>query len=512
VSTIAQRTRPVSSPYRAGESHGVRWSSLIAVASILGLIFMVAGCILARQGGLLNLLYPVGVLAVGGILYVRHPALYVGFVWWVWFLSPEVRRLVDYQSGWHPQSTVGLAPYLVVGIAMFGLMRHAPKLKVFPLLTIGMACAGLFYAFGVGVLVVGVSAAAFDMLSWLVPVVMAFYFMLNWRYYPDFRRVTQRAFSWGLLLMGLYGIYQFINPPAWDRFWMINADMGVIGSPEPFEVRVFSTLNSPGPLAVVLAAGLLVLLSNGRLRDWPAISAGYAGLLLSVVRSVWGTIIVGALVLIAQGGRSRLRLLITLVATALILWPLLSFGPVADVIAERLQTLDALERDTSFMARLQTYVEWAPQALGQVWGMGMGSTGVATKLTNVGTTGEGYATALGGLDLGIIAIPLTLGWPGTLLYVGGAVWLLVYALRAVRRSDAFVMACRSIVIMMLAQFVFGNVTTGVNGMILWGFLGLAAAAQMYYTHNARTVGEAPETPRAPDARIGPVQPTNLRSP
>jgi hypothetical protein len=449
---------------------------------------MVAGCILARQGGLLNLLYPLGTLLVGGLLYFRHPALYVGFVWWVWFLSPEVRRLVDYQSGWHPQSTVGLAPYLVAGFALFTLLRHSPKLRVFPFLSIGMACAGLFYSLGIGALFVGLSSAAFDMLSWLVPVVIAFHFMVHWRDYPDYRRVTERAFSWGLLVMGLYGVLQFVDPPAWDRSWMINADMGVIGSPEPFQVRVFSTLNSPGPLAVVLAAGILVLLSSGRLRNWPAISAGYAGLLLSMVRSVWGTLIIGALLLIAQGGRSRPRLIVALVATVLILWPLLSFGPVSNVIAERLQSLESLEQDTSFIARLQTYKDLAPQALFEVRGMGMGSTGVATKLTTAGTLIEGSLTQLGGLDIGIMAIPITLGWPGSLLYVGGSVWLLLYTLRGAKRSDAFAMACRAIVIMMLAQFMFGNVATGVNGMILWGFLGLSAAARIFNTHSVGETG------------------------
>lgn len=493
MSTLEQGIRTASKSYERGHRFKLRPSSLTALAAILGLILMVAGCILAHQGGLLNLLYPLGTLLVGVLLYLRHPVLYVGFVWWIWFLTPEVRRLVDYQSGWHPQSTIMLAPYLVAGLTLFTLLRHSPKLQVFPLLPIGMACAGLLYAFGVGALKVGISPAAFDTLTWLVPVLVAFYFMVHWRSYPDFRRLTRRVFYWGVLVMGLYGVLQFLNPPAWDRFWMINVPMGSIGLPEPFEVRVFSTLNSPGPFAVVMMAGLLVLLGGGGLRNWPAISAGYAGFLLSLVRSAWSTWLVGLLFLVAQGGRSRPRLLVTLLATVLIVWPLLSFGPIGDVIDQRLQTFSRLEQDTSFVERLRLYSDMAPQAFSEVWGQGMGSTGVATKLSNAGDLGE-----LGDFDSGIMAIPLTLGWPGSLLFVGGLVWLLLYALRGVKRSDVFATACRAVVVAMLMQFVFGNSTTGVSGMVLWGFLGLAAAAQIFHARSSvGDVGRAAGSPGRP---------------
>ena len=48
----------------------------------------------------LNYAYLAATLAVGALLYWRRPGLYIGFTWWLWFLTPEVRRLVDYQQGW----------------------------------------------------------------------------------------------------------------------------------------------------------------------------------------------------------------------------------------------------------------------------------------------------------------------------------------------------------------------------------------------------------------------------
>jgi hypothetical protein len=463
----------------------LRLSSLILLSAILGLVALVAGCLFAHKGSWLHLLYPLGTLIVGGFLYLRYPVLYVGFMWWLWFLTPEVRRLVDYQSGWHPQSTVMLAPYLVAGFTLFTLLRHSPKLQDYPFFPIGLTSAGLLYGFGVGVLKVGMFAAAFDLINWIVPVTVAFHLVVHWRNYPRYRRVTQRTFSWGVLVMGLYGLWQFFAPPVWDQFWMLSAPMGSIGSPEPLEVRVFSTLNSPGPFAVVIMAGLLVLFSGGGLQRWFAAVPGYASFLLSLVRSAWGAWVLGLFFLAAHGGRSRPRWLAALAVTGLVVWPLLSFGPIADAIDARLQTISTLQQDTSFAARFKFYSEFAPQAFSNLLGEGLGSTGVATKLSTEGELGQ-----FGNFDSGVMAIPFVLGWPGGLLYAGGLVWLLSYALRRVKQPDLFAAASRGIAAAVLVQLVFANLVTGVSGMVLWYFLGLAVAARLFHNRSISGAGTA----------------------
>ncbi len=93
----------------------------------------------------------------------------------------------------------------------------------------------------------------------------------------------------------------------------------------------------------------------------------------------------------------------------------------------------------------------------------------------------------GNFDSGVMAIPFVLGWPGALLYAGGLVWLSFYALRRVKRPDLFAAASRGIVVAVLVQLVFANVATGVSGMVLWYFLGLAVASRLF--HN-RSVGNA----------------------
>ena len=466
-------------------AHTLNLSAAVPWVAIVGLIASVLGGLVANASGLLEYFYPLATSSVGVLLYWRYPTLYLGFTWWLWLLTPEVRRLVDYQQGWNPESPVMLAPYLVTAFTSFTLLRHLPKLQFYRYFAFGLILLGLFYSYGVGILSGGSTlAATFDLLNWLVPVVFAFHLLMHWRQYPQYRRVIRRTFVWSVLVIGLYGLLQFFRPPAWDQYWMINAPIASVGLPEPLGVRVFSTLNSPGPFAVVIMAGLLLLLSGGGPLRWPAAGVGYASFLLSAVRAAWGGWVVGLLFIIAQRSRLGPRLLTVLVVTGLITLPLLTVGPVSETINERLQTFTNLRQDTSFNDRVAFQLYILPQALLNPIGTGLGSTGIATKLS--AATGE--LGELGVFDSGLLNIPYVLGWPGSLLYIGGLIWLLYYALHGVveAKSDLFAVTSRGIAVAMLAQLFFVNTLIGVSGMVFWGFLGLALAAQVYYVQIVRT--------------------------
>jgi len=426
---------------------------------------------------LLEIIYLLAALASGVWLYWRYPALYIGFVWWLWFLTPEVRRLIDYQQGWNPQSLVMLTPYLVTGLTLLTLARHLPKLQFYRLFPFTLILLGLLYGYVIGVYRGVWQASTYDLLSWLVPVVFAFHIAMYWRDYPHFRQVIRRTFVWGTLVMGLYGVLQFFNPPVWDQYWMDSAGMASIGKPEPFEVRVFSTANSPGPFAIIMMAGLLLLSSSGgRLLRWPAAAAGFVSFLLSLVRAAWGGLLVGLIFIAAQRGFS-LRLLASLLVTGLIALPLLTVGPVSEVIDERLQTVTNLEEDSSANDRQEFYSGFAETAFFNPVGLGLGTTGLATKLSN--PTGE-QSGEFGTFDSGVMNIPFVLGWLGSVLYVGGLASLLFYALRrGGSRSDLFAAASRGIVVAVLVQLIFVNTLTGVTGMVFWSFLGLSLAARSY---------------------------------
>lgn len=455
--------------------------------------------------------YPLVALLSGSLLYLRFPDLYVGFVWWIWLLTPGLRRLVDYHQGWDPQSVMMLAPFLVTLLVSFSFLKHLPKLQLPRYLPFGLILLSLLYGYVVGVVKVGVPAATFALLDWSVPTLFAFYLAVDWRRYAVYRGVIRRVFAWGVLLLGGYGLIQYLAPLPWDRYWMLNAPIASIGLPEPFEVRVYSTLNSPGPFAIFVMAGLLLLLSGGDRLRWPASAAGLVALLLSLVRSAWGGWLVGLLYVAARTRRLRLRLLLALAATITFTMPLLLLGPVADTVGSRISTLSNPGEDTSFAARAEFYSEFAPKAFLAPLGAGMGGTGLATKLSDSG----GELGELANFDSGIMNIPFTLGWPGTLLYVGALALLLRRAFGGGVHSDPFTTASQGIVLAVLAQLVFDDFLVGVTGMVFWSFLGLALAARFRREAGGERdpVGTLPATParRPSPAVVGPAGSRDERS-
>jgi hypothetical protein len=422
--------------------------------------------------------YLAATLVVGALLYWRRPGLYVGFTWWLWFLTPEVRRLMDYAQGWNPINPVMLAPFLVSGLTFFALMHHLPKLQLTRFFPFVLVLFGIFYAYAVGVYRAGVSSATFQFIEYLVPVLFTFYLVVHWRRYPVYSRAVQRTFMWGVLVMGVYGLVQFFYLPPWDRYWMQSAPITSLGQPEPLELRVYSTLNSQTPFADVMMAGLLLLLGGGGLLRLPAAAAGYASFFLSLVRQAWGGWLIGLFFIIAQRGRSRPGLLLTLAVPVLMVLPLLTIGPVADRINERLETITELSQDKSFRARVEFYEEFVPVALSNPVGAGLGSTGVGTKLSADGKA-VGELGEIGSVDSGILELPYILGWPGALLYLSGLAWLLYYAFRSRGSTDFVAVASCGIVIGILVQLPFNDKTDGLEGMLLWFFAGLAIAAGAY---------------------------------
>src|SRR5215212_3805467 len=129
----------------------LRLSALMGWVTILGFVALVTLALLAHAGGALNYLYPVAAFAVGGFLYWCHPGLYLGFTFWLWFLTPEVRRLVDYQQGWDPVNPVMLAPQLVTALTFFTVLRHLPKLRLLHFFPFALVFLGLFYGYSAGV-------------------------------------------------------------------------------------------------------------------------------------------------------------------------------------------------------------------------------------------------------------------------------------------------------------------------------------------------------------------------
>src|ERR1700761_3520368 len=126
----------------------------------LMLWLITAMLIIAHQGTVLTLGFPVLAILTGLWLYFKSPARYIGFMWWLWFLSPEVRRLADWSKGsFTPTSLIQVAPLAVTMISALSLLRYYKLLSQRRGLPVLLILLGLFYAYLVGVLSSGPLAA-----------------------------------------------------------------------------------------------------------------------------------------------------------------------------------------------------------------------------------------------------------------------------------------------------------------------------------------------------------------
>jgi hypothetical protein len=153
--------------------------------------------------------------------------------------------------------------------------------------------------------------------------------------------------------------------------------------------------------------------------------------------------------------------------------PLLQLDAVEQVVATRFSSLAAGVADHSLQERMQLYARFFNVAVSNVPGGGIGSTSLATKLSNNGILGS-----LGTIDSGILELLYAFGWPGTLLYGSGIALALLAAMGSWHRStDKFALAAVSVALALLAQMVFFNTLVGMVGMIFWTMTGMVLASQ-----------------------------------
>ncbi|WP_162831497.1 O-antigen ligase family protein [Paraburkholderia caffeinilytica] len=450
--------------------------------------------IVMHQGRLVEFFYPAASFLIALRFYRRSPAHYLGFVCWLFFLSPEVRRLADFVSGsFNPKSPVMIAPMLAValsGCALITNFRALGQRRTMPLMLIVLA---LFYSYLVGMVQVGPAAATFTLVNWLFPVLVAFRLVVTWQDYPDYHRVLLKTFVYGGLVMGLYGVIEYLSPPPWDVFWLIASQMESEGHPVPFGMRVSSTMNSSGPFSQTIMAVLLMsLAARGRMRVATGL-VGIPALMFTSVRSAWGGLAIGLVYpLTMLDGRSRIRLIGGVLGFAMLCAPLAMVDQVSDNFMQRFNTIQDLGHDNSYQVRAELYKQFMSVALTDIAGQGLGMTGLGTKLSSDDSL---QLTVV--FDSGLLEVPFVMGWPGTLLYTTGIVMLLWRAFRASRQRarDRFAISGVGVAIAMFAMMVFVNTLIGLPGMfffvgVILPVIGLRHAREAHAAAPAASVRRA----------------------
>jgi hypothetical protein len=454
--------------------------------AIIGFVVLSAGCMVAGAGKILTFAFPAGAFAVSLLLYFKSPVLYVGFCWWICLLSPFVRRVADYKSGYTENSPILLSTFLVAFVSLIGFYQCIPKCHRQGSLPFVLAAIAVIYASLIGLVNQSPVGVFKGVCGWLAPVLFGHHLFVNWRNYPVYRKTLQQTFVWGVLVVGAYGIYQYLHLPEWDSFWLTNSGFNSLAlgaiDPEAESVRVFSTLNSPEPFAAIISSGLLLLFSSGSVVQLPSFVAGGLALLLSSVRSGWLALAVGFVALTASANlKFQVRLVIIAIVLGVCLIPLATMEPFSNIIQGRLESLNNVEDDGSATIRKATYAELIGRAL-------------------VSFLGDGIAGST--YDSSILAMLLNLGWLGTVFYAGGLLMLLWIIFRDIGfNGDPFLSAVRAILVGILIRFPVNSPMTEESGIALWTFLGIGAAALKYYkrhpAENDRAIYSLLESPESP---------------
>ena len=475
----------------------------IAWAAILGLILLTAGGMFVG-GPPIRFGFPLLSFAVGVLLYRRYPVLYIGFTWWIWMLTPFVARVVDLRSGWDSQRVMLVAPFLVTFISGYTLLRRLPTAGREGGLPYIITLLGLGYGTLIGLVNSSPYSVARALMDWLGPILFSFHLFINWRSYPEHRKNIQQTFLWGVLITGAYGIFQYMTAPAWDNLWLTESGMeSSAGKPEPLQIRVWSTMHSPGPFGHFMMVGLLLLFSQQTPLVAPAAGVGYLAFLLSLVRSAWGGWLVGMVSLLSSlKPKLQMRLILSMFVLSICVLPLTMIEPFSQTISDRVGSISNLSSDQSYADRSGNYEANLNKALSNYLGNGIGGTWV----------GGGGKLSQVIVDSGIIDTFSTLGWLGGLPYLSGLGLMLFRIMRSPHlRADAFISAAYAASLGSLLQLLFSTSTISLPGMLLWSFLGICMAGHNYYqSQRTLTSTIAPSFDPPPDASSDPPNDTAKR--
>ncbi len=436
--------------------------------------------------------FPVLAALAAAALFAQSRPLYVQFCLWMWFLSPELRRLVDYRTAFLESSPLLLAPFLAISISGIVLLRRFRSLARPGGVPFACALLGILFGTVYGLTRYSVVDVGRGLVNWLAPVLFGFFLYEERARFRQLREAFLGAFLWGTLVTSVYGLIQFFFLPAWDEAWMRGLHAGPMGEPFPRQVRVFSTMNAPATLAIYLTAGLLLSFavlvgsSTGRVsassflhsrRPVAMLAAPFALLALALTssRSLWLALLCGVFYLAwALPGRLRLRV----AAATLIVFSLGALATqipgIHDVVTERLKSFATGTSDVSASSRISGHTEALATLSTEPFGEGMGSI-------DVDHAADGSDDRLGPHDSTLLEFLYALGGPGTLIYALGLGFALARIFFERRHTspfpgEPFGWAMRATLLGLFAQCLFTSMMTGVPGFLVWAELAFALAA------------------------------------
>jgi O-Antigen ligase len=442
---------------------------LIYVAGIA-----VSAGLAAVSGLVAKLFYLAGCLTLSLWSSRKNHWDYLLLTLWIAALTPFARRLVDFAAGWDATNIMLTAPFLVTAPMIPAVLQRIRTLNSGDVLFPAVVALCIAYGFVVTVLRGSLIPGVVGLADWGIPLLYYFFIVVHRGSVGSLIERLLGFVTGNMLLLGAYGVWQFVDPPAWDRYWMQSADIGAFGLAEPFSVRVFSTLNSAGPYSCWIMA-LIVLSFAFTSRLMPiARLAGILSLVFTTVRTSWGGLVLGVAIIVLSSGRMTVRYALGVIfAAAAAAAIVISVPQINEVISTRLATFDDLQQDGSLLQREDISSRMITLIAENPLGVGIGGLGRGTIAASDGTV-----SFSGPIDNGILETMGTLGW-----FVGAIYFIaLIGSLVRFGGGDPKFAQQRRVTcatsIACLAALPITNISTGVTGTIMWIAAALTAAMTM----------------------------------
>jgi hypothetical protein len=146
------------------------------------------------------------------------------------------------------------------------------------------------------------------------------------------------------------------------------------------------------------------------------------------------------------------------------------------VVSERLETFSNLSNDGSGLERKEQFEKGFNVAIHEVMGQGIGIAEVRTGKN------PSASLRIDNTDMGFLMIPISLGWVGTIPYIGGILLLLtklLVNLNSYVQKDTFAISARAIAIASLLRVFTTSIIISEYALPIWLFLGIGMAACKY---------------------------------
>lgn len=452
--------------------NGVRWladdgvrAAVLVHGAALAVTALSIGLGMAAPG-LSRIGFIAGMTALAFLAVRLDGRRYVELVIILFAFTPMVRRIIDLHVGWDESGLVLVAPYAASLMSVLPLHRTVFEDRGFQsgLTPYLLMLAAIAYGLALSGVQGEVFAGLLSALRWTAPILFGLYVLDLVRRDPGIVQAVTRCFQAVLPLMAGYGILQFLDPLPWDRMWMLYVAMDSIGVPEPYQVRVFGTMNSPASLACMVMVGMLFVGCRGR--GWGLLVVFPASLVfaLTLYRSAW----VGcslALMVCLWCRPTRWRAMLAVGIGVAVVGLAAVTPPFDQIVGQRLASLTALSSDGSGAARVDQLAIFYEMADELVFGNGIGQTYKLTRSPPIVVDGA------------LLVILITLGSVVGMIYLTGMLWASLRPAASVAVSaDAGRVGAFAATVGLLAQLPLGSVQQGETAVLLFMCVALSQRA------------------------------------